>query len=113
MIMKRSTELLLDTMEKLKQINIKLSAIVPSESTKIQIEILYFDILDVLRSNGPNSEFESTVEKIKELHETMQIGVNGKRRTSRNTVSAIKTFKNSLRIHLRKLIRNGVEKNII
>ena len=109
--MKRSIELSPDDKEKLRQINIKLTGIVPSESTKIQIEILYFDLLDVLKNNGFAPEYQNTVEKIKELRETMQQGMNGKRRTSRNTVSAIKTFKNSLRIHLRELIRNGSGKN--
>lgn len=110
MFVKKPGGLELEDIEKLKEINSKIAAVVPNESTKIQIEILYFDLLEVLRSNGFSAESESTVAKFKLLYETMQLGINVKRRTTRNAVSAIKTFRNSLRILLRDLIQNGVEK---
>ncbi len=110
MSVKETSELALKEVEKLRQIHKKLILITPSESTKIQIEILYFDLLNLLRSCDCPTQFESTIEKLKQFHQTMYSGINHKKRTSRNSVTAIKAFRNSMRIILRELVPIEVER---
>ena len=104
---KNAFEFSLEEVEKLRRLNARLTEIVPGESTKIQLELVYFDLLHFLRGHGLTDEPGSFIAKLRQLHEMMIHGVNDKRRTTRNGLSAIKTFKNSMRIILRDLIRSN------
>lgn len=107
MSLKQATTLLTDgDLQKLKEMNIKLTSIPSSESTRIQIELLFFDVLSILRNYQSIHEIQLLSVELRLLYEKQYKEANNKSRTLKNRVGAIRRFKNSVRIILRKIIGN-------
>lgn len=91
--------------EKLKEANNKLASIHCSENSLIQIELIFFDMMTMLRSyhDSPKSEF--ILSELRVIHENEYKVVQNKHLTVKNRVAAIRKFKNSFRQTVRKGIK--------
>ena len=95
----------LDYRQKLNLINNRLSGITVNESSLIQIESLFYDVMSILRSKEEDPEFarliyEMNLIKDNEYKLTQHNGLKSKR-----NIAAIKSYKSALKLVLNKAIK--------
>ena len=91
--------------EILKETNVSLASIHCSENTLIQIELLFFDMLTMLRGYEDSAKADFILSELKMIHENEYKLVQNKHLTVKNRVAAIRKFKNSFRQTVRKAIK--------
>lgn len=89
----------------LKEANNNLAIIHCSEKTLIQIELLFFDMLTMLRGYKDSPKADFILSELKLIHENEYKLVQNKHLTVKNRVAAIRKFKNSFRQTVRKAIK--------
>lgn len=93
-----------DCNDRLKAINERLRVVKCTEGTLIQIELLFFDALGILRECNPDAEMKEKLEAFKLIQENQYKQVQNKGLTIKNRTVVIKKFKNAIAISLRDII---------
>jgi len=91
--------------EKLLDVHTRLAVIPCTETSLIQIEVLFFDMLTILRQYQQSVKTETLLAELKNIHDNEYKLVQNKHLTVKNRVAAIRKFKNSFRQAIRKAIR--------
>ncbi len=91
--------------EKMKEANNRLAAIHCSENSLVQIELIFFDMLTLLRGYQDSPKADFILSELKLIHDNEYKLVQNKHLTVKNRVAAIRKFKNSFRQTVRKAIR--------
>lgn len=91
--------------KKLLDVHAKLALIPSNENSLIQIEVLFFDMLTILRQYHHSVKAETLLNELRSIHENEYKLVQNKQLTVKNRVAAIRKFKNSFRQSVRKAIR--------
>jgi len=91
--------------KKLLDVHSKLALINCTENSLIQIEVLFFDMLTVLRQYNHSVKAEILLNELRNIHDNEYKLVQNKQLTVKNRVAAIRKFKNSFRQSIRKAIR--------
>ncbi|HEY0060326.1 MAG TPA: hypothetical protein VGB56_14410 [Flavisolibacter sp.] len=81
----------------LQELNRKLAVIQCSEATLIQIELVFFDLLNILRANSQHEVINDLLGQLKSVHEHKYKDAQAKHLTPRNLLLNIKRFKNAVR----------------
>ena len=105
MIKTTKPQLLPDKQDKLKQIYAKLLSTQCTESSLVEIELLFFDVLSLLRNAADLPEVDDHVSKMMLIQEKEYKFLQNKQLTIKNKVLAIKRFENAFRHVLRIAVK--------
>ncbi len=100
------TQFLTDHIAIFRQTINKLASIPCKESSIIQIALLFFDIMSILKRYGVNAKGYNTLSELQIIKETKYTAIHDKQCTDKNRIVAIRRFKKSFSQTLYKGIQD-------
>lgn len=101
------TKLLTDHIAMFRQAINKLTSIPCKECSIIQIELLFFDILNIVRNYKGNAKANILLSQLQQIKKNKYQILQDKQVTKKNTLIAIRRFKNAFSQTLYKAIKDN------